>query len=151
MLQEYDDMWTWTKANPYLSNIHTSCIIHGPLKTYNLFARVYGGAKDDNPSNSKHTSTSNLQKWVNLYNLMLEPFKQNGRCVTMDSTYMSDIMAHIGLFKWDMNMTGSAQVNQSGTDAKATIAKINEKSRIYHVAAQKITLGIYSIVQQQHS
>lgn len=67
--------------------LHTLCVIHGPLSTYKVFAPVYGGAKDENLSNNKHRNTTNLQKWVYLYNLMLEPFKGKGRCVTMDSAY----------------------------------------------------------------
>ena len=65
--------------------LHTLCITHGPLSTYKLFAQVHGGGKDDY-INSKHKNTSNLQKWVTLYNLMLEPFKGKDRCVIMDST-----------------------------------------------------------------
>ena len=78
------------------ATLHTSCVTHGPLSTYKVFAQVYGGAKNEDLSNNKHTNTTNLQKWVNLYNLILEPFKGKGRCVTMDSAYMSDIMAQIG-------------------------------------------------------
>ena len=75
------------------ATLHTLCVTHGPLSTYKVFARVYGGAKDEDPSNNKHTNTTNLQKWVNLYNLILEPLKGKWRCVTIDSVYMSDIMA----------------------------------------------------------
>ena len=78
------------------ATLHTLCVTHGPLSTYNVFAWVYGGAKNKDLSNTKHANTSNPQKWVNLYNLMLSPFKGKGRCVTMDSAYMSDIMAQIG-------------------------------------------------------
>ena len=51
---------------------------HGSVQIYKLFALVYGGAKDDDLSNSKHTNTLNLQMRLNLYNLMLESFK--GKC-----------------------------------------------------------------------
>ena len=88
---------------------------------------MYGGAKDEDLSNMKHANTSNLQKWVNLYNLMLSPFKGKGRCVTMDSAYMSDIMAQIGRYKWGINMVGTAQVNYTGADAKATVTDLNKR------------------------
>ena len=59
---------------------------------------------------------------------MLEPFTGKDRCVTMDSTYMSDIMAQIGCYEWGTNMVGTAQVNWTGEDAKATVADMkNEK------------------------
>ena len=64
--------------------------------------------------------------WVNLYNFMLEPFKEKDRCVTMDSAYISDITAQIGQFKWGKNMVGTAQVNQSGAYTKAIIVTMTE-------------------------
>ena len=63
--------------------LHTLCVTRGPLSIYKLFAQVYGGAKDDD-LNSKHKNISNLQKGVNLYNLVLDPFKGKSRCVIMD-------------------------------------------------------------------
>ena len=57
---------------------------------------------------------------------MLEQFKEKGRCVTMESAYMSGIMALIGLFEWSMNMVGNAKVNQTRADTKATIAQMNK-------------------------
>ena len=87
------------------ATLHTLCITHGPLVTFKLHDRVYGGAKDDD-LDGIHDHTLNLQKWVNLYDLILKPFKGKGRCVTMDSAYMSDIMAQIGRYEWLMNMGG---------------------------------------------
>ena len=63
----------------------------------------------------------------NLYNLILQPFKRKGRCVTIDSAYMSDIMAQIGRFKWKMNMVGTAQVNRTGADKNATVIDAMKK------------------------
>ena len=37
-----------------------------------------------------------IQKWVNLLSLMLDAFKNNGHCITMDSAYMGNIMVMIG-------------------------------------------------------
>ena len=59
---------------------------------------------------------------------MLDPFKEKGRCVTMDSAYMSDIMAQIEHYKWLMNMVGTTQVNWTGVDAKATVDNTKTKS-----------------------
>ena len=42
------------------ATLHTLCVTHGPLSTYKVFARVYGGAKDEDLSNTKHANTSNL-------------------------------------------------------------------------------------------
>ena len=54
--------------------------------------------------------------------------------MTMDSAYMSDIMAKIGRFEWKMNMVGTAQaqVNQTGADAKATVDGMNAKLKGTH-------------------
>ena len=73
--------------------LHSLCVTHGPLlRTYKLFVRAYRG-KTDEDLEVKHNNTANLQKWVSLYNTMLDNFKGEGHCVTMDSTYMGDIMA----------------------------------------------------------
>ena len=108
------------------ATLHTLCVTHGPLSTYKVYARVYGGAKDEDLSNTKHANTSNLQKWVNLYNLMLSLFKGKGRCVTMDSPYMSDIRAQIGQYEWGINMVGTAQINCTEADAKATVTDMKK-------------------------
>ena len=83
---------------------------------------MYDGAKDDN-LNRKNANTSNLQEWTNLYNLMLEPFKGKGRCVTTDSAYMSDIMAQIGCYEWGINMVGTSQFNQTGADKNLSLPR----------------------------
>ena len=116
------------------ATLHTLCVTHGPLATFKLHARVYGGAKDDD-LDGIHTHTTNLQKWVNLYDLILKPFKGKGRCVTMDSAYMSDIMAQIGRYEWKLNMVGTAQVNRTGADAKATVDFMKAKRKGTHTTA----------------
>ena len=95
------------------------CITKGLLATFKIHARVYCGANDDDLQGI-HKHAPNLQKWINLYDLMLQSFKGKRRYVTMDSAYMSDIMAQIGRYEWKMNMIGTAQVNCTGADAKAT-------------------------------
>ncbi|KAL7525437.1 hypothetical protein ACHAXR_001005, partial [Thalassiosira sp. AJA248-18] len=56
------------------ATIHSICVTHGNLRTYKLHCRVYGG-KHDEGLNHVHHNTANTQKWVNLYDEMLEEFK----------------------------------------------------------------------------
>ena len=73
--------------------LHSLWVTHGSLRTYKLFGRAYGGRSDED-LDIKHQNTATLQKWINLYDIMLDNFKgQQGHCVTMDSAYMGDIMA----------------------------------------------------------
>jgi hypothetical protein len=69
------------------ATLHSLCVSYGDLATYKLFVRVYGG-KSDGDLDHINDNTFTTQKWVNLYGMMLEPFKGKGRFVTMDSAYM---------------------------------------------------------------
>ena len=64
-----------------------------------------------------------MQKWVNLYDDMLEEFKGQGICVTMDSAYMGGIMGQIGREVWKMNFLGTCQSNRIGCGVTAKTAK----------------------------
>ena len=99
------------------ATLHTLCVTFGPLATYKLFARAYGG-KSDGDLDHINDNTFTTQKWVNLYDIMLDPFKGEGRFVTMDSAYMGDIMAQIGHHEWGMNMVGTTNDNRTGADTK---------------------------------
>jgi hypothetical protein len=90
------------------ATLHTACITNGPLHTYKLFARVYGG-KSDQDINIHNEHTATKLKMVSLYNLMLHPFKHRGHCVVMDSAYMGDAMCQVGQAEWGMNMVGTVQ------------------------------------------
>ena len=114
--------------------LHTLCVTYGILATYKLFARAYGG-KTDSALDHRNINTHNTQKWVNLYDIMLDPFKGAGRCVTMDSAYMGDIMAQIGRFEWGVNMVGTAQANRSGAGEM-----INEKKKDMAINSFETTL-----------
>ena len=118
------------------ATIHSLCVTHGPLRAYKHFVRVYGG-KSDGDLETKHQNTATLQKWVNLYNIMLHSFKGAGRCVTMDSAYMGDIMALIGRHEWKTNMIGTAQENRTGADTA------EEKKRL--------SKNTYETVMWQHN
>jgi hypothetical protein len=51
---------------------------------------------------------------------MLNDFKNNGHCVTMDSAYMGDIMAMIGWDVWRISMVGTAQANRTSANINCT-------------------------------
>ena len=52
------------------ATLHTVCITNGPLHTYKLFARVYGG-KYDEDVDVRYDHTATKLKMVSLYNVML--------------------------------------------------------------------------------
>jgi len=105
------------------ATMHTVCITDGPLATYKLHARKFGGKMDEDLQ-SRHVNVAATQKWVNLMSLLIDDFKGNGHNVTMDSAYMGDIMAQIGRKEWKMNMVGTAQSNQTGANVKDVIYKM---------------------------
>jgi hypothetical protein len=90
------------------ATLHSLCITFGILQTYKLFARVYGG-KNDSDLLVRHQNTLTLLKFVSLYNIMLNSFKNKGHCLVMDSAYMGDPMALIGRHVWGINMVGTCQ------------------------------------------
>jgi hypothetical protein len=95
------------------ATLHTVCITKGDLATYKLFARVYGGRYDEDMNvHNEHTVTK--LKMVSLYDFMLDPFKQKGHCVVMDSAYMSDAMCQVGREEWKINMVGTCQTDRCG-------------------------------------
>ena len=96
---------------------HSLCVTRGPLKTFKIWVRAYSG-KTDEDLNCINQNTEKMQKWINLYIIMLEPFKGAGKMVTMDSAYMGDIMLLVGHYEWKMNMFGAANENRTGADAK---------------------------------
>jgi hypothetical protein len=57
---------------------------------------------------------------VNLLSLMLNDFKNNGHCVTMDSAYMGDMMVMIGRDVWRIIMVGTAQANRTSANIDCT-------------------------------
>ncbi|KAL3765170.1 hypothetical protein ACHAW5_008589 [Stephanodiscus triporus] len=91
------------------ATMHTVCVTDGPLATYKLHARTFGG-KSDEDLQSRHINVVTTQKW--------------GHCVTMDSAYMGDIMAQIGREEWKMNMVGTAQSNRTGANVKDIVDKM---------------------------
>jgi hypothetical protein len=116
------------------ATIHSLAITHSNLASYKVHVHVFGGATDEDLG-KQNENTITTQKWVNLLSLMLNDFKNNGHCVTMDSAYMGDIMAMIGRDMWRINMVGTAQANHTGANFDCT---------------KLIKKGTYSSVCWQH-
>jgi hypothetical protein len=116
------------------ATLHTVCITNGPLSTYKLFARVYGG-KSDQDINVHNEHTATKLKIVSLYNLMLHPFKHKGHCVVMDSAYVGDAMCQVSRAEWGMNMVGTVQSSRTGGGrlGKAAIYRVPVTSVLAHI------------------
>ena len=110
-------------CGPEPNPIQTGCTFHslwltrGSLNTFKLWVRAYGG-KIDEDLNCINQNTDTMQNWINLYIIMLEPFKGAGRMVTMGSSYMGDIMDLVGHYKWKMSMFVTANENRTRADTK---------------------------------
>jgi hypothetical protein len=52
-----------------------------------MFAYSAEQRTTDGDLDKMNDSTVTTQKWVNLLSLMLDSFKNNGHCATMDSAY----------------------------------------------------------------
>ena len=96
------------------ATLHTVCITKGPLHTYKLFARVYGGKKNDEDVDVWNEHTVTKLKMVSLYSVMLHPWKGKGHCVVMNSAYMGDAMCQVGREEWGINMVGTVQSSRTG-------------------------------------
>ena len=118
------------------ATIHSLCVTHGALSSYKLHCRVYGGASDEGLG-KKHRLTGNVQKWISLYDEMLDEFKDEGHCCTMDSAYMGDTMAQIGREEWKVNMVGTAQSDRTGADVAE--------------AKKGMKVGTYESIMFQHN
>ena len=117
--------------------MHSLCVTDGPLASYKLHVRTYGGCTDEDLK-EKCVHTGTVQKFINLLDIMLDEFKGNGHHVTMDSAYMGDVMALIGRYEWLLNMVGTTQTDRTGADIKAQVAELRKK------------LGSYETICFQH-
>lgn len=95
--------------------LHTLCVVGGPLAGFKIFVQAYGGQTDEDLTKPTEHCAS-MQKWINLYDAMLDPFKGKGHWVTCDSAYMGEILADISRNEWKTNMLGTLQANQNGAD-----------------------------------
>ena len=122
------------------ATLHSLCVTKGPLSTYKLFVRVYGG-KTDEDLNQIHPNTTTLLKWISLYSIMLDSFKGRGHYLTMDSAYCGDAMCLIvGRHEWKINMVGTSQSNRTGSGPMA----VEEMKRV-------LRIGDYGSLFYQHN
>jgi hypothetical protein len=122
------------------ATLHTVCITNGPLSTYKLFARVYGGKSDDDIYVHNKNTVTKL-KMVLLYDFMLESFKHKGDCVVMDSAYMGDAMCQVGREEWGINVVGTCQTECTGAGALGKAG----------VKAKEIEIGSHESLIYQHN
>ncbi|KAL7527939.1 hypothetical protein ACHAWF_002369 [Thalassiosira exigua] len=128
------------------ATLHSICVTHGDLATYKLHVRVYGGSSDEDLSGT-HRNTASTQKWVNLYDDMLDEFKGNGHCLTVDSAYMGDIFAQIAREEWLVNVVGTAQSNRTGadvTEAKNALVRGTYESKMFQHLTKPLVYALWS-------
>jgi hypothetical protein len=117
-----------------------------------LFARAYGG-KGDKDINVHNPHTVTKLKMVSLYDFMLDPFKNKGHCVVMDSAYMSDAMCQVGREEWKINMVGTCQTDRCGaspllgkaayTGADKEISINSHDSLLYQHETKPLTYAVW--------
>ena len=74
--------------------LRTPCVTKGLLATFKVYVRAYGGKTDDDLYHEmEHCAT--VQKWVNLFDQMLENFKGCRHVVTADSAHVGEIMCDV--------------------------------------------------------
>ena len=98
-VQEDEDTWSEPKPISTRKKLYIFCVTKDPLWwTYKLFACAFSGAKDDDLFSLVIMNTTIHQIYRSKYILRshVETIQGGSRCVTMDSAYMSDIMAQIG-------------------------------------------------------
>ena len=98
-----------------VATLHTLCITKGPLSGFKLFVRAYGG-RSDKDLNKKTEFCGSVQKWVDLFNIMLDSFKHRGHIVTCDSVYLGEVMADVCQEVWGINILGTSQTNRNGAN-----------------------------------
>jgi hypothetical protein len=98
-------LYLCTTAGSEQEQQSTLCVTLGILSLFKLPCHVYRG-KSDKGLDRVHLNTTSTQKWVNLYDDMLEEFKGQWICVMMNLTYMGDVMGQIGRAVWTMNFLG---------------------------------------------
>ena len=66
---------------------------------------------------------------MNLLDEVLDEYKYKDHHVTMDSTYMGDIMAQIGRYEWQINMVGTEEANRTGADVIIVLSYSSRRCR----------------------
>jgi hypothetical protein len=103
-------------------NAH-SVFMDGPLATHMLHAHSFRGKMDKDLQGHLENVVS-TQKWIYLMDVILDDFKGKGLCVTMDSTYMKDVMAQIRQEEWQLNMVGTSQSSRVGAGINDIVNKM---------------------------
>ncbi len=141
IMQGPDPKPIWTGAT-----IHSLVITHGDLALYKAHVQVFGGKMDGDLGNTSN-NTITIQKWVNLLSVMLDVFKNNGHCATMDSAYMGDIMAMMGRDVWRINMVGCASELYR---SRHGLYRINEEGDVRcHLLAARLAVALFCHAVQQ--
>jgi len=97
------------------ATIHSMCVTKGPLKSYMLHIRVYGG-KTDSDIKKINPHVGSQQVFINLLEVFLEYYMGRGCTCTMDSAYMGELLAQVATKAWKMNVVGTTTSNRCGPD-----------------------------------
>ena len=97
------------------ATIHSMCVTKGPLGTYMLHVRVYGG-KNDTDLRKITRTVGTQQVFIKLLEIFLRPFMGRGCCATMDSAYIGELLAQVATNAWKINVVGTTQCNRCGPD-----------------------------------
>ena len=111
-----------------------------------LFIWLYGQRTGEDLE-IRHKNTVTLQKWANLYDIMLEKFKGKCHYVTMDSTYMDRIMTLIGHHGQKVNMMGTANEDKTDVDTveeKRGIRKNFYRAVMWYHVSKSLCYAIWS-------
>jgi hypothetical protein len=110
------------------ATLHSMCVTFGPLATYKLHVRAYGGREDEemNKKTKNVEGGKSKQKFINLLETFFADFMGRGHIATMDSAYMGELAAQVGREVWKLNMIGTSQVNRTsaGKEVKAQRTKM---------------------------
>jgi hypothetical protein len=97
------------------ATLHSMCVTFGPLASFKLHVRVYGGRKDEDMNKrSPNVAGKSVQKFINLLEAFFSDFMGRGHIATMDSAYMGELAAQVGREVWKLNMVGTSQCNRTG-------------------------------------
>ena len=73
------------------------CITFGPLVTFKLHVRTYGGREDKDMNKlNPNVEGGGIQKFINLLKTFFTEFMGCGHIATMDSVYMGELAAQVG-------------------------------------------------------
>ena len=71
-----------------------------------LHVRVYGSKADEDIKKITHAVVTQ-QVFINLLEIVMEPFMGRDCTATMDSAYMGELMAQVATKGWKLNVVGT--------------------------------------------